>query len=116
MRAGGEWLIPFLIILVGGSLVIFDDGPNNWQRESRRSRNYQRLDSRTGIQKRVEAIADSLYDKDGVPNRKTSPDEWAPVYRELGVHFDELHPKELTVRQLETYLADRTNYIPSWKR
>ncbi|MFA5993046.1 MAG: hypothetical protein WC796_05045 [Candidatus Pacearchaeota archaeon] len=54
---------------------------------------------------RVAIIADT--NNDGV----TSPEEWAKVYRETGVYFDYLHPRELSDKQLGSYLDAHVDRI-----
>jgi hypothetical protein len=40
-------------------------------------------------------------------DNRTSMEEWAAVYKECGVEFDELHPGQLTSRQMIDYLKKR---------
>lgn len=40
-------------------------------------------------------------------DNRTSMEEWAVVYKEAGVEFDELHPQQLSSRQMIDYLKRR---------
>lgn len=49
------------------------------------------------VQPRARIIADS--NRDG----RTTMDEWAKIYKKMGVPFDELNPRKLTEEQLKNY-------------
>lgn len=48
---------------------------------------------------RVAAVADMNKDN------RTTTDEWAQVYRSLGIHFDEVRPRNLTSEECNNYLS-----------
>jgi hypothetical protein len=59
----------------------------------------ERENQREDLKHEASIVADA--NRDGI----TSYDEWANVYRTVGVHYDPSNPKDLTLNQLESYLG-----------
>jgi len=47
----------------------------------------------------IEIVADTNNDN------RTSVDEWAEVYKKLGIYFNDLDPKDLTIKEMQKYLS-----------
>ena|SRR3989338_6294764 len=45
---------------------------------------------------------------------RTTLDEWAGVYKELGIHFDELNLHQLTNKELGDYLFKHRDSFPGY--
>lgn len=83
-------------LAIGGTCTIFSRGA----KDTTETPAVEHLDY-PALFSKVSVRADT--NNDGM----TSSQEWASVYRELGVHFDELNPERLSQTHLEDYLSKK---------
>jgi len=105
-----QYLGTGLIFLAGGITGLALVGPlkkdisEYFDRKSKQRELEERIEighSREFNYDLVLIVADT--NQDGV----TTKEEWMEAYKYMGIHFDELNPKELTEEELKRYLVNR---------